>query len=100
MASYNISIDGSVVGTSTTTTFDVTGLSELTAYNASVSAQDAAGNVSGDATTSFTTLEDTGTPGIIAGYFFETGFEGWSDGGSDCRRVNKFNSFFLKVSIL
>ena len=54
---YNISIDGSVVGTSTTTSFVVTGLSPLTLYAASVNAQDAAGNVSGSANTSFTTLD-------------------------------------------
>lgn len=95
VARYNVSIDGNVVGTSTTTSFDVTGLSELTLYNASVNAEDAAGNVSGNAATSFTTLEDTGgTPGVIAGYFFETGFEGWSDGGSDCRRVSNANRSF------
>ena len=53
---YNISIGGSVVGTSASTNFNVTGLSPLTAYVASVTAQDAAGNVSGNATVSFTTI--------------------------------------------
>ncbi|MEP0264828.1 T9SS type A sorting domain-containing protein [Dokdonia sp.] len=100
VTSYTISIDGTVVGTSATTTFNVTGLSELTAYNASVSAQDAAGNVSGDATTSFTTLEDNGgTPGVIAGYFFETGLEGWIDGGNDCARQSSANSFEGSFSV-
>ena len=56
VALYNISIDGTAVGTSTGTSFAVTGLSPLTAYNASVTAQDAAGNLSGSATTSFTTI--------------------------------------------
>lgn len=100
VAQYNISIDGSVVGTSTTTSFNVTGLSELTLYNASVNAEDAAGNVSGNATTSFTTLEDNGgNPDVIAGYFFETGFEGWIDGGSDCARQSTPNSFEGSFSI-
>ncbi|WP_345027274.1 GEVED domain-containing protein, partial [Flavivirga jejuensis] len=53
---YNISIDGTVVGTSTTTSFNVTGLSPSTSYVASVTAQDAAGNVSGNDTVSFTTI--------------------------------------------
>ncbi|MEW7280660.1 GEVED domain-containing protein [Aquimarina sp. 2201CG1-2-11] len=53
---YTISIDGTVVGASQTTTFSVTGLSPATSYNVSVSAQDAAGNVSGAATVSFTTI--------------------------------------------
>lgn len=56
---YNISIDGTVVGTSGTNSFNVTGLTPLTLYNASVNAQDAAGNTSGSATTSFTTTEFT-----------------------------------------
>lgn len=100
VAQYNISIDGNVVGTSTTTSFNVTGLSELTLYNASVNAEDAAGNVSGNATTSFTTLEDNGSnPGVIAGYFFETGFEGWIDGGNDCARQSSSNSFEGSFSI-
>ncbi|MDD7884378.1 GEVED domain-containing protein [Flavivirga sp. 57AJ16] len=55
VALYNISIDGNAAGTSTTTTFNVTGLSPLTTYVASVTAQDAAGNVSGNETVSFTT---------------------------------------------
>ena len=100
VVSYTISIDGNSVGSSATTTFDVTGLTELTLYNASVNAVDAAGNVSGDATTSFTTLEDNGgTPGVIAGYFFETGFDGWIDGGSDCARQSTTNSFEGSFSI-
>ena len=100
VASYTISIDGNVVGNSTTTTFDVTGLTALTLYSASVSAQDAAGNVSGNATTSFTTLEGGGgTPGVIAGYFFETGLEGWIDGGNDCAREATANSFEGSFSV-
>ena len=54
---YNISINGSNVGTSNTTSFNVTGLSPLTTYNAAVTAQDAAGNISGSATVSFTTSD-------------------------------------------
>ncbi|MHA7057393.1 GEVED domain-containing protein [Aquimarina sp. M1] len=61
VARYTISIDGTVVGTSTTTDFNVTGLSPLTSYSASVSAEDAAGNVSGNATASFTTIDGSTT---------------------------------------
>ncbi|AXT49733.1 T9SS C-terminal target domain-containing protein [Aquimarina sp. BL5] len=57
VARYTISIGGTVVGTSTTANFSVTGLSPLTSYTASVTAEDAAGNVSGSATTSFTTID-------------------------------------------
>ncbi|WP_298316583.1 GEVED domain-containing protein [uncultured Aquimarina sp.] len=57
VARYTISIGGTVVGTSTTANFSVTGLSPLTSYTASVTAEDGAGNVSGSATTSFTTID-------------------------------------------
>ncbi|CAM1368684.1 GEVED domain-containing protein [Tenacibaculum xiamenense] len=55
VARYLISIDGTQVGTSSSTSFNVTGLSPTTQYTASVVAQDAAGNTSGSATTTFTT---------------------------------------------
>jgi len=90
---YNVSIDGNIVGTSTTTSFNVTGLSPLTLYAASVTAEDAAGNVSGSANTSFTTIDGGGNNGEIAAYFFETGLDGWTDGGNDCARVQSANSF-------
>ncbi|MEB3346444.1 GEVED domain-containing protein [Aquimarina gracilis] len=54
---YNISVNGSAAGTSTNTSFALTGLSPLTTYNVSITAQDAAGNVSNAGTTSFTTID-------------------------------------------
>ncbi len=53
---YNISIDGNSVGTSANTSFNVTQLAPSTTYTASVTSQDAAGNISGSATVSFTTI--------------------------------------------
>jgi chitodextrinase len=100
VSSYNISIDGAAVGTSTSTSFDVTGLSPLTSYTASVNAEDAAGNISGSATTSFTTIDGGGSgPGEIAAYYFETGLQGWTDGGNDCARIATSNSFEGSYSI-
>ncbi|CAL2087289.1 Fibronectin type-III domain-containing protein [Tenacibaculum sp. 190524A05c] len=55
VARYLISIDGNQVGTSSTTSFNVTGLSPTTQYTASVIAQDAAGNNSGSVSVTFTT---------------------------------------------
>lgn len=52
---YNISLDGNNIGTSANTTFNLTELASSTAYSVSVTAQDAAGNISGSATVSFTT---------------------------------------------
>ena len=96
---YNIFIDGNQVGTSTNTTFNVTGLDPITLYNASVNAEDAAGNISGNANTSFTTLEGGGQSGVIAAYYFETGLDGWTDGGNDCARVNSSNSYEGSYSV-
>jgi len=98
---YNVSIDGNVVGTSTTTSFNVSGLSALTSYNASVNAEDAAGNTSGSATTSFTTIDGGGNNGgEIAAYYFETGLQGWTDGGNDCARQATSRSYEGSYSIM
>jgi hypothetical protein len=96
---YNVSIDGNLVGTTSSTSFDVTDLSPLTNYIASVNAEDAAGNMSGDVTTSFTTLEGGGNNGEIAAYYFETGWQGWTDGGNDCQRQSTSNSYEGSYSI-
>jgi hypothetical protein len=97
---YNVSIDSVAVGTSTSTSFAVTGLLPLTQYRASVKAQDAAGNDSGIATTLFTTIGGGGSgPGEIAAYYFETGLQGWIDGGNDCARTATANSFEGSYSI-
>ena len=100
VSQYNIFIDGAMVGSSTSTTYDVTGLDPLTSYSAAVNAQDAAGNTSGDATGNFTTIDGgTGNPGEIAAYYFESGLDGWIDGGNDCARQASANSFEGTYSI-
>lgn len=91
---YNVYLDGGLVGTTANTSYDLSNLSPLTLYGVSVNAQDAAGNISGDASTSFTTLEEqVGNPGEIAAYYFETGLEGWSDPGKDCQWQTSSNSY-------
>ncbi len=60
VAGYNIYVDGTLVGNTTATTFTVSGLSPGTTYNMSVTAYDAAGNESGAATVSVTTLSGGG----------------------------------------
>lgn len=93
VSQYTISIDGNSVGTSTTTSFNVSGLNPLTTYVAAVTAQDAAGNSSGSTSTSFTTIDGGTSSGEIAAYYFETGLQGWIDGGNDCARTQSSNSF-------
>jgi len=86
---YEVFLDGSSIGTVTGTAANITGLTSNTSYAFTVRAFDAAGNNSGFSNTAnVTTTGGTGGPGVIAGYYFETGLEGWIDGGSDCVRFN------------
>lgn len=85
---YEVFSNGSSIGTVTGTSANVTGLTACTTYSFGVRAFDAAGNNSGQATTSGTTTGCSGGGGFTEGYFFETSLDGWTDGGSDCARVN------------
>ncbi len=74
---------GTVAGTST----QITGLTASTAYTFSVRARDAAGNVSGASNVvSVTTTGSGGGPTVLHQGFFESGWDGWTDGGSDSYR--------------
>jgi chitodextrinase len=55
---YDIYVGDSVVGTTTSTSYTVTGLKAGTTYTISVQAKDAAGNKSGKSNTSATTLKE------------------------------------------
>lgn len=97
---YNVSVDGSLVGTTSSTSYSLSGLSASTTYSISVTAEDAAGNVSGAGTTSFTT--DASNPGgsaTLVESYFESGWDGWSDGGSDCARYSGSRSYEGNYSI-
>lgn len=87
---YEIFVDGGSIGTVVGTAATVTGLIANTSYSFNVSAFDAAGNNSAQSNTAnaTTTGGGSGGPGVIAGYYFETGLDGWIDGGSDCVRFN------------
>jgi chitodextrinase len=89
---YNIAVDGAFLGSTTTTTFNITGLVALTTYNVEVRAEDAAGNESAAGTVSFETLEGNTGGGLIAAYYFETGLQGWIDGGRNCQLQATSNS--------
>jgi hypothetical protein len=87
---YTIFVDGANAGTITGTSATINGLTACTTYSFSVSAFDAAGNTSGTGSASGTTTGCTsgGDPVAIDGAYFETGLNGWTDGGSDCFRYN------------
>jgi chitodextrinase len=84
---YELFLDGTSIGNVTSTSATVTGLLENTTYAFNVRAFDAAGNNSALSNTANATTTGGGAAGVIAGYYFETGREGWSDPGSDCRRI-------------
>ncbi|WNR45288.1 glycoside hydrolase family 9 protein [Paenibacillus roseipurpureus] len=67
---YDIYRGTTLAGSSTGTTFSVTGLSPSTAYTFTVKAKDAAGNVSAASNALNVTTSASGTPGTV--YTFET----------------------------
>ncbi len=78
--SANIVIAGDVVDTNTAGTYVAT-------YNVSDAAGNAATQV--DRTVNVTSLP---TDIILHEGYFETGWDGWTEGGNDCARVNSSNS--------
>ncbi|MEM1218023.1 MAG: S8 family serine peptidase [Bacteroidota bacterium] len=98
---YEIFVDGGSLGTVTGTSVNVTGLVACTSYNFGVRALDAAGNASGTSTAIGTTTGCTGGGGtpFTEAYFFETGLQGWIDGGGDCTRRNTSFSWEGNYSI-
>ena len=100
VTAYEILVDGTVIGTTPGTSVNITGLSACTSYNFGIRALDAAGNASGTATAIGTTTgcSGGGTP-FTEAYFFETGLDGWFDGGGDCTRRNTSFSWEGSYSI-
>ncbi len=97
---YDISIDGNLNGSATTTSYSVSGLVASTTYNVSVVAKDAAGNVSSAATLSVTTAASGGGSSVtVLEHYFESSYDGWTDGGSDCFRYNGSFSYEGSYSV-
>jgi endonuclease I/chitodextrinase len=59
---YEVFQGGSLIGTSTNTSFNVTGLTVVTSYSFTVQAKDAAGNISGNSNTANATTVDLTAP--------------------------------------
>lgn len=100
VVAYDIYQNGSYLNTSTTTNYFVTGLESGTAYDFYVEAYDAAGNVSNPSNVASTTTDNPPINNEILGSYFETGWDGWQDGGNDCFRYSGTNSPEGSYSIL
>jgi chitodextrinase len=99
---YNVYLDGVLDGTTAGTSYSFSGLSASTAYDVNISAYDAAGNTSAQSATLTETTSGSGGGGstVISASFFETGWDDWNDGGSDCaRRAEATNSWEGNYSI-
>lgn len=87
---YEVYEGATLLGTTANTTTGITGLTANTTYSFSVKAKDAAGNVSASSNVATVTTQSGGGGGplndILHQGFFETGWDGWTDGGSDCAR--------------
>jgi endonuclease I/chitodextrinase len=101
VTSYTVFNGASQIGTTSTTSFAVTGLTESTAYTFSVRANDAAGNQSTDSNSVNVTTDSppTNTSTILSESYFESGWDNWTDGGSDCARYSGSRSWEGSYSI-
>ncbi len=82
---YDVYKDGSFLGSSTVTTYDVTGLSAAITYDMTIIAKDAANNSSAESASLFVTTNEN-NPGPVELLYtdFEGSFGVWTDGGRDC----------------
>ncbi len=94
---YDVYVNSVLNGTTTGTTYTVSGLTAATTYSIYVRAKDAAGNGTNSNTISVTTQSGGAT--TILAHYFETGWDGWADGGSDCARYTGVNSYEGNYSI-
>lgn len=72
------------------TSLTVPGLNPNTTYTFKVLARDVVGNISGSNVVTVTTQSAMTTTVLHQG-FFETGLDGWTDGGGDCKRIRRSN---------
>jgi Zn-dependent metalloprotease len=98
---YEVFEGSTLLGSVTGTTANITGLVANTSYTFSVRAVDAAGNNSGMASVSFTTAGGGGGGGpvVLNESYFESGWDGWADGGSDSYRYRGSRSYEGQYSI-
>ena len=95
VVSYNVYLGGTLVENVGSTSTSLTGLTANTSYTVSVTALDVAGNESASGSDAFTTTGGGGGPSSeeLFAHYFESGWDGWVDGGSDCFRYNGSRSY-------
>ena len=91
VSGYEVYVGGVLNGATTSLNYTVTGLAAATNYSIYVRAKDAAGNGTNSNTISVSTLSG-GSTNIFA-HYFETGWDGWVDGGADCARYTGTRSY-------
>ncbi|AOW21185.1 M4 family metallopeptidase [Urechidicola croceus] len=127
VTSYNVYQGSTNIGSTTSTSSNITGLTASTSYSFTVTAVDAAGNESSSSNTvTFTTSStaptcsdgiqngdetgvdcggssctpcSTGESVVLHEGYFESGWDGWSDGGSDVARYGGSRSYQGNYSI-
>lgn len=96
---YNVYLNGTLNGTTTSTSYSFSSLLASTIYTAAVAAFDAAGNTSAQASTTVTTSSAGSGSDVLVTGFFESGWDGWADGGSDASRYTGTRSYEGSFSI-
>ncbi|WP_372793550.1 T9SS type A sorting domain-containing protein, partial [Lutibacter sp.] len=100
VTAYEVFKDGLFLVSTVATSYTVTNLTTATSYAFTVAAKDNTGNVSiASSVANITTLSGAVTPQILFAHSFETGWDGWVEGGSDCYRINSSMSFDGNYSI-
>jgi len=98
---YNVYQGSTNVANVSGASTEITGLTASTAYSFTVYARDAAGNVSEVSNTENVTTESSGGGGstVLNEGYFESGWDGWVDGGSDSFRYSGSRSYEGAASI-
>lgn len=96
---YDVFVNGSFNGSTASSNYTVTGLTPSTTYSIYVVANDAAGNTSPASNTISVTTQTPASSQVVLASYFETGWDGWADGGSDCARYSGSRSWEGSYSI-
>ena len=89
---YNVYQNGVLIATTASTSIAISNLTPATNYVFQVSAVDAAGNESNLTSNLGITTDTPAGPTVLHEGYFESGWDGWADGGNDCARYSGSNA--------